>query len=85
MFRVATPPETDTVPIVVRPSLKVTLPDGVRLPTSKGEVCSVAVRTTCCPKAGVVVLALRSVEVAIFVPASDTVPDLLAMKFVSPG
>ncbi len=82
MLSVATPAETDPVPIDVPPSLNVTVPPGVRLPTSDG--ISVAVRTTCCPNAGEVVLALKSVDVVTFVDASDNVPKL-PEKLVSPA
>jgi hypothetical protein len=81
MLSVATPLDTDPVPIDTPASLNVTVPPGVRLPTSDG--ISVAVRTTCCPNAGVVVLALRSVDVVTFVDASDNVAKL-PEKLVSP-
>jgi len=82
MLSVATPPETDPVPIDVPPSLNVTVPPGVRLPTRDG--ISVAVRTICCPNVGVVVLALRSVEVVTLVDCSDNVSEL-PEKLASPA
>ena len=85
MFRVATPPETATVPIVVFPSSNLTLPVGVRLPTCAGEVCNVAVSTTCCPKKGVEVFVLKSVLVVLSVDCNGTVLEVLALKPVPPG
>jgi hypothetical protein len=81
-FRVATPPETVTEPRVVAPSLKVTFCVGAKLPTSEG--CTVAVRTTCCPNDGVVVLAPRSVVVGIVEDNNDSVAELVA-KLESPA
>ena len=78
----ATPPEAVTVWSVVPLSLNVTLPVGVRLPINAGS--TVAVMVTCCAKAGVVVFALKSVDVAIFEGVSAIVLEL-PTKLVSPA
>ena len=55
VVRLAVPPDRDTVPRVVPPSEKMTLPVGAGIPPPLAVVVTVAVSVKGCPKTGVVV------------------------------
>src|SRR5437773_37093 len=82
VFRLAAPePSSATVPKIAAPSLNVTFP--VEVPAPGAVAVTVLVNVTDCPKTDGFTDEASELPVAAWLTICVTVPDVLAVKFVS--